>query len=865
MEPVVRDAPPVPYPVDGDGRRVTVTVRLQVGTDGKVRDVQWVRTDPRDASEAFVTAALSYARDLRFEPGRLDGDVVPFRFDHAVVFDPGIDGDDEPSADPTPRTAADAPVTAADPETPPANEAPGSATSDGETVRTVRVEGPSVPRREAVTGSDFDLDPRRLRGVPRTNAEQMLTLAPGFFLSNAGGEGHPSGVFLRGFDAGVGQDIEYVVDGVPINEVSNAHNHGYADPLFVIPELVQRLRVTEGPFDPRQGDFAVAATAAYELGMAERGVVTSGSYGSFDTGRFLTMWGPPGHGPGTFVAADLRMGDGFGINRSHRAARVLAGFEHRLARGWSIDLLAAGYATRFDQAGVLRKDDFDARRIPGCGSGRDDQFFCTYDPNQGGASSRFLAVAEAVHHRAGRTFRQNLWVTRRTMRQRENFTGFITDVRPDGAAQRGDGVEQRYTVVTTGARGSYRMRKDWRARPQELELGYGIRYDDGETIQRRLRFADGIPYATDFDNTLRVVDLGLYAASTVRPFDRLALDLGVRMDTYAFHVVARDLPASDRDGERETSEAHDAHGISVQPRASAVVEILRWPRRGRAHQDALRRVDPGFGSLEWMSAYGIGSRSSDATALSDGELAPFARVQSAETGLRWRWEGIADRFGFETRAVTFYTHVDRDLVFDPVAGRNTQVGESHRFGALGVLRMSVDEWLETQASVTWAEAHLPPPTAGPFDWTAGPRLPYVPRLVVRGDAVVFNDFWIREQPFDWSIGVGVSHVAPRPLPLNAFGTRYTVVDLAAKLRWRWIEGGISIQNLFDRRYHQFELFYASNFDAPSARPSMLPQLHFVPGPPLTALGTLTLYFEPDARERLRERRMLRRLEQESSS
>src|SRR5690606_33792678 len=105
--------------------------------------------------------------------------------------------------------------------------------------------------------------------------------------------------------------------------------------------------------------------------------------------------------------------------------------------------------------------------------------------------------------------------------------------------------------------------------------------------------------------------------------------------------------------------AHDAHGISVQPRASAVVEILRWPRRGRAHQDALRRVDPGFGSLEWMSAYGIGSRSSDATALSDGELAPFARVQSAETGLRWRWEGIADRFGFETRAVTFYTHVDR--------------------------------------------------------------------------------------------------------------------------------------------------------------------------------------------------------------
>jgi outer membrane receptor protein involved in Fe transport len=228
-----------------------------------------------------------------------------------------------------------------------------------------------------------------------------------------------------------------------------------------------------------------------------------------------------------------------------------------------------------------------------------------------------------------------------------------------------------------------------------------------------------------------------------------------------------------------------------------------------------------------------------------------------------RWDGIGDIFVFETRGIVFYTHVDRDLVFDPVAGRNQLVGESNRFGAMGVVRTQVSEWLDLQTSLTWAEAYLPPANAGPFEWTAGPRLPYVPRLVSRTDVTVFHDFWIKRQPFDWSLSSGVSYVAPRPLPLDAFGTRYAVVDLGGRLRWRWVEVGVEIQNLLDQRYHQFELFYPSNFDGPAARPSMLPQLHFVAGPPLTAMGTLTLYFEPDARRRLRDRRLERGVDPET--
>ena len=127
----------------------------------------------------------------------------------------------------------------------------------------------------------------QLAEVPRANASELLKLAPGILLTNEGGEGHAEQVFLRGFDAREGQDIEFTVGGVPINESGNLHGNGYADTHFIIPELVQSLRVVEGPFDPRQGNYAVAGSADYELGLAQRGLTAKLHRGSFGTQRVL--------------------------------------------------------------------------------------------------------------------------------------------------------------------------------------------------------------------------------------------------------------------------------------------------------------------------------------------------------------------------------------------------------------------------------------------------------------------------------------------------------------------------------------------------------------------------------------------------
>ena len=96
----------------------------------------------------------------------------------------------------------------------------------------------------------------------------MLSAAPGFFVDHEDGEGLGNDVYLRGFDLDNGSGIEMKVGGVPINIPLHIHGQGYADVNFIIPEVVQSVRVLEGSYDPRQGDSAIVGSAYFDLGRA---------------------------------------------------------------------------------------------------------------------------------------------------------------------------------------------------------------------------------------------------------------------------------------------------------------------------------------------------------------------------------------------------------------------------------------------------------------------------------------------------------------------------------------------------------------------------------------------------------------------
>ncbi|MEM1415173.1 MAG: TonB-dependent receptor, partial [Myxococcota bacterium] len=762
---------------------------------------------------------------------RVAGAPVPARVGYVVVLRPMPVAAEEgaPPEDGRPEDApADVPgegAPAAAEAT--ADDAAAEDVDDGEDEPALRATGRAeapVAERPPAAVSDIEFEIGELRRVPRTSAQGMLNLVPGVLLTQHATEGHALGMFLRGFDAGEGEDLEVLVDGMPINEVSNAHGHGYVDTLMAIPQVVDRLHVVQGPFDPAQGDFATAGTAEYVLGLDEPGLHLSLGYGRFGEVRLSGAWRPASASEGTFAAIAYNQGDGFGPNRAFRNGSALG----RYAGGSETlrySLLAFAASGSWSSAGVLRLDDVERDRVEECPPGRDSQFFCFYDPNQGGSTSQLGFVGRLEHRNPNERFELTTFARARSLRITENFTGFSEDPRNDGLEQRGDNLDQRYDATTVGARGRYRVSRAWLGFPQRFEAGVHLRYDDADTRADRRR-EDTIPYTTEFDRRVREAVAAAYVRGDLRFTEWLSLLGGVRLDYFGFNVEDRNFPTTDSDGARLSRQSSSASGTAVSPRATL---------RARIAED-----------LHVVVAAGLGARSSDAAGLSDDELAPFARVTALEAGAVYRRvpdEEESPWFG-EVRASAFTTRVSQDLVFNAADGRNSVLGPSARSGVLMQGRLRYGTYVDVLGSLTYTRSHLQPDGANTFALFDGPRLPFIPGWLGRLDATGSLPVVVRAQTITLSAALGVQYVGERPLPLGQVAEPFSLVDVALGARWRFIEVGVALRNLFDARYRSDELNYPSNFRDPELPPSMRPSRHFSAGAPRTYLLTLTLHLDP---------------------
>jgi iron complex outermembrane receptor protein len=185
---------------------VTVVLLVTVDAEGHVRDVEVENS----GGEAFDTAAITAARDCQPVVARIR---VPFRF---------VPPEEQPAPPPSPPTAAAPPPAAKAASRAEAAQGTNSKPAKKDDVESVSPTDVTVvgdaylPSRGA---SDYDIRLGELKHIPRRDAANLLRLAPGVMLTNEGGTGHPYQIFLRGFDAREGQDIEFTVDGIPVNEV----------------------------------------------------------------------------------------------------------------------------------------------------------------------------------------------------------------------------------------------------------------------------------------------------------------------------------------------------------------------------------------------------------------------------------------------------------------------------------------------------------------------------------------------------------------------------------------------------------------------------------------------------------------------
>ena len=212
--------------------------------------------------------------------------------------------------------------------------------------------------------------------------------------------------------------------------------------------------------------------------------------------------------------------------------------------------------------------------------------------------------------------------------------------------------------------------------------------------------------------------------------------------------------------------------------------------------------------------------------------APYAKATGYEGGVSYHHPfGAVD---FNARSVFFATHVDHDLVFSEVVGRNVVGGGTTRAGWTGSAR-ATGRFFDLGGSVAIVRAT--------FDDT-GDKLLYVPPVSVRFDGALFADspFRVMKSKITGTLGLGATYVAPRPLPNGDAADAYGLVDLGGSLKWKLFTLGVRLTNLFGAEYKISEFNYASKFA--SGATSQAPVRHFVAGEPRGVFATLSVNFGP---------------------
>ncbi len=672
-----------------------------------------------------------------------------------------------------------------------------------------------VARAKSRGNADFDIEVGKLHEVPRQNATELLKLAPGVMLTNEGGEGHAEQVFLRGFDAREGQDIAFSVGGVPINESGNLHGNGYADLHFVIPELVQSVRVVEGPFDPAQGNYAVAGSAEYALGLGKEGLAMQVGRGSFDTTRALVLWRPEERSAGNFAGAELYDTAGFGQNRSAQRASAMAQIAGDSGKAGLWRLGASLYTDRYHSAGIIREDDYLSGR---------KGFYDTYDTHQGGDVQRIGLWASHETHEAAFGARSTLWFTWRTMRTLENFTGFLLDAQEPTQSlhvQRGDLIDRNTDVMTAGLSGMGRYRWKWFEREQGIELGYFARADHASGTSYRIEAATQAPYHLDTDLSATLGDIGLYGDFDLKPLKWLAIRGGARGDAFTFDVL-NNCAVQSVSHPSKTNPPGDASCLSQEAFGNYREPTQRSTTSAMALLPRASLILGPFAGTSASFAYGQGLRSIDPQYVTQDVATPFARAQSLDAGVKFLHEWEA--WKLSARVSGFKTTIDKDLVFSETTGSNVLGGGSTRRGLLADVRLT-SKYFDQAINATWVRAT--------FDDT-GLLIPYIPPVVVRSETAGLFAFKkaLFGDAIETSGALGLSYIAPRPLPQGEVGDTVFTADLRLGVAWRGWQLTGSAQNLFNSQYRLGEYNYASDFHS-QAEPTLVPSRHFAAGAPRT--------------------------------
>lgn len=638
-------------------------------------------------------------------------------------------------------------------------------------------------RRPTSAASSETVRAADLASRPISDPSDILEVTPGLLTVQHAGGGKATQYFLRGFDIDHGTDLALSVDGVPVNMVSHGHGQGYADLNFVIPELVERLEVTKGPYLAEQGDFATAGAANLVLKRRfERSEVHLGG-GSFGTWRALGIVAPDlDERVQAYAAAELYGSDGpFANPERMRRLSLVGSVSWDAGPRSTVVLQLMAYAGSWNASGQIPRRLVDAGTM---------SRFGTLDASDGGASQRQLVRLGFTHRdRAGGQLDVFAYLMRYRLGLYSDFTFFAMD--PDA----GDQIEQVDGRTVSGFEARYA--RAGTLGPVGLETRGGVRLRADGIENALWHTAQRERLARQVDARVDEMSLGAWAQEELTLTSWARALLGVRADVFNAGVEDRleDL------GAREGATSGEKQAVLLSPKVSLV----------------LTPVAP----LDVFLNFGRGFHSNDArgwTRASD-PVTPLVPATGYELGARAR-VGVLDA------AVALWAlDLASEIVWVGDEGSTEARGPTRRRGVEAELRYKLTPWLRADADVTYTRARF----------HGGAYVPLAPEWTWSGGLAA-------DHPSGVSGAVRVQGLSDRPA--NEDGSivadGFTLLDaevgyrLTASLRL-----GLEVRNVLGTTWAQAQFANASRVPG---EPEPVEDLHFTPGYPRRFQVTLSALF-----------------------
>jgi TonB family protein len=721
--------PDAPYPAEALGQHVEGNVGLELDLDAGGNVVGVRVTTP--AGHGFDEAAVEAARHFTFDPAKRRGVAVPSTVQFTYEF----------HLPPLPP-----PAPAPPPLPPPA----------GEPVQTGPNQSTLVLGSKPISAaSSFSVQARDFQLRPIGSVQDILRVTPGLVMVQHSGGGKANQYFLRGFDADHGTDLALSIDGVPINLVSHAHGQGFADTNFIIPEAVQRVEITKGPYFPSQGDFATAGAVNlvsrddFEHSSAGAGLVGSPGHGAAGF-RGLLIASPKFELPikATFAAEIGRTNGPFENPEGWDRYKLFNKLTVVLSPVSTLSLTEMSYAGNWYGSGQIP-----ARAVAQGLTSR----FGSIDPDEGGNTARHqLALQYRLRPTENSELKTLLYLGTYRFNLFSNFTLTLRD--PDN----GDEIEQIDRRTFYGAKMSYRVVHQIGRVTLDTTIGAEGRNDDiheelWDTLHRQ-------QVSAVRSNDVHESFVAAYLNEELTPAPWIRANVGGRSDLLSFAVDNR-LPTNDPTA--------PASGIGaayqLSPKASLIVTPLD---RRRAQVDLYLDYGRGFHSNDVRGVFALPA------------VTPIARAIGEEIGARARLFGRWD-----LAAALWQLHLGSETVWNGDDGTTGVSDPTLRRGVELETRYEVTPWLAADLELTFTKSQFS------TDMENGGGLALAPKNTWTGGLS-------GRHPIGGGIvrgGLRFYGIGDRPASDDGVlvAPGFTQFDLHLGYRRRWYDIAFDIENLLD--------------------------------------------------------------------